>query len=260
MKSNESIKGHSLTLSEDDPVMKTYNIYTTSSLNDYLYLFQYPIRPSIQPYTEESFSKPLELRIKPKSGLVEVDVPIYTQQYYNKERGIEFSKNLENDPTKNKSPILDFQTLNSKISPCRNYYMVGIIRGDELHLSPVNYTLQLRPSFKHLNSLSVKEVPVTGSLSNLKSTRAVQTSAKSPEYSQTLTLSTTHILRSIESEPWTKLTWIDSSSTMSKKIFEHLYSNDINVFIQKYDSKENYLKSISIAKSNHVENDTKRES
>ncbi|KAG5519254.1 hypothetical protein PMAC_002342 [Pneumocystis sp. 'macacae'] len=259
MKSNKQTTNHSLTLSEDDPVMKTYNIYTTSCLNDYLYLFQYPIRPSIQPYVEESFSKPLELRIKPKSGLIELDVPIYTQRYYNEERGIEFSKNIENGSTKNKSSILDFQTLDSKISPCRNCYMVGIIRGDELHLSPVNYTLQLRPSFKHLNNFFVKEASVTDSLSNSKSTRAVQTSAKSPEYSQTLALSTTHILRSIESEPWIRLAWIDSSSIMTKKIFEHLYSNDMSVFIQKHDSKKNYLKNISISKHDHIENSTKEE-
>ncbi|KAG5439357.1 hypothetical protein PCK2_000806, partial [Pneumocystis canis] len=145
------------------PVIKTYNIYTTSYLNDYLYLFQYPIRPSIQPYIEESFSKPLELRIKPKSGLVEVDVPIYTKKYYNEERGIKFSRNLENDSTKDNYSMLDFQTLNSKINTCRNYYMVGIIRGDELHLSPVNHTLQLRPSFKHLNNLSMKEASMIDS-------------------------------------------------------------------------------------------------
>ncbi|KAG4304035.1 hypothetical protein PORY_002558 [Pneumocystis oryctolagi] len=247
MKSNESTKNPLVTLSEDDPVIKTYNIYATSYLNDYLYLFQYPIRPSIQPYVEESFSKPLELRIKPESGLVEIDVPIYTEQYYNEERGAEFARNLENDSTKKKKSILDFQTLSSKISPCRSCYMVGVFRGDELHLSPVNYTLQLRPSFKHLNSQPVKETSFIDSLSASKSTRAIQTSAKSSECSQTLTLSTTHILRSIESEPWTKLAWVDSSSIMAKKIFQHLYCSNINSFIQRYSSKESYLENISIS-------------
>ncbi|KAG4302232.1 hypothetical protein PCANB_001600 [Pneumocystis canis] len=259
MKSNESIQNPSLVSSEDDPVIKTYNIYTTSYLNDYLYLFQYPIRSSIQPYIEESFSKPLELRIKPKSGFVELDVPICTKKYYNEERGIEFSKNLGNDSTKDKYSMLDFQTLNSKINASRNYYMVGVIRGDELHLSPVNYTLQLRPSFKHLNNLSIKEASAADFQStSSKSAKAIQTSAKSSEYSQALSLSTTHILRSIESEPWIKLAWIDSSSIITKEIFQHLYCNNMNSFIQKSNSKESYLADISISKSNHTKNNSKR--
>ncbi|QSL66716.1 hypothetical protein MERGE_001100 [Pneumocystis wakefieldiae] len=261
MKLKESIKDPSLTLLDDDPIIKTYNIYISSYLNDKLYLFQYPIRPSSQPYIEESLNKPLELRIKPKSGIVEIDVPIYTKQYYNKERGIKFSKNLENDFSKNKYSILNFQTLSSKISPCRNYYMVGIIRGDELHLSPVNFTLQLRPSFKHLNNLStIKETSMAEfqSASNM-STRAIQTSAKSSEYSEALALSTTHILRSIESEPWINLIWIDSSSIMVKKMFQHLYCNNTDNFIQRYYSKKDYLLDISVSQSNHTENDSKRD-
>ncbi|KAG0129594.1 hypothetical protein HOY82DRAFT_487990 [Tuber indicum] len=72
---------------DEDPVVQTYDIQiTTSQLRD-LYIFQYPVRPREQPYTKARNACPIEARFKPKSGLVEVDIPVNVQVNYDEEKG-----------------------------------------------------------------------------------------------------------------------------------------------------------------------------
>ncbi|CUS15842.1 unnamed protein product [Tuber aestivum] len=72
---------------EEDPVVQTYDIQiTTSQLRD-LYIFQYPVRPREQPYTKARNACPVEARFKPKSGLVEVDIPVNVHVNYDEEKG-----------------------------------------------------------------------------------------------------------------------------------------------------------------------------
>lgn len=58
----------------------------------HLMLLQYPNRDPGQPYSERTYSRPLALRVKPKCGIVEVDVPITTQSYFDKEKGISYGE------------------------------------------------------------------------------------------------------------------------------------------------------------------------
>ncbi|PWW76544.1 hypothetical protein C7212DRAFT_19771, partial [Tuber magnatum] len=72
---------------DEDPVVQTYDIQiTTSQLRD-LYIFQYPVRPREQPYTKARNACPVEARFKPKSGLVEVDIPVNVHVNYDEEKG-----------------------------------------------------------------------------------------------------------------------------------------------------------------------------
>ena len=54
----------------------------------HIILFQFPNRAWNQPYNEANHQKPLELRIKPKCGLVEMDIPINVHANFDKEKGI----------------------------------------------------------------------------------------------------------------------------------------------------------------------------
>ncbi|SLM39461.1 DNA-directed RNA polymerase III subunit Rpc5 [Lasallia pustulata] len=54
----------------------------------HIVLFQFPNRGWNQPYNEANHQKPLELRIKPKCGLVEMDIPINVHANFDKEKGI----------------------------------------------------------------------------------------------------------------------------------------------------------------------------
>lgn len=57
-----------------------------------LMLLQYPNRDSGQPYSDKTGLKPLELRIKPRCGVVEVDVPMIVQSNFDKEKGIHYGQ------------------------------------------------------------------------------------------------------------------------------------------------------------------------
>lgn len=82
----------------DDPVVASYDVYLTDS-QIARYVFQFPDRdrePEIGgPYNESTAQKPTVLRLKPKTGLVEIDVPINTSPgYYDTSKGIKYGEAL----------------------------------------------------------------------------------------------------------------------------------------------------------------------
>ena len=72
-------------------VIAEYDIYFNSP-GKRLMLLQYPNRDPGQPYSDKTCSKPLALRVKPKCGLVEVDVPIATHSFFDKKKGITYGE------------------------------------------------------------------------------------------------------------------------------------------------------------------------
>jgi RPC5 protein len=87
-------------------VVASYTVYiapppqstsvTQSSSTSELLLLQYPAhRPSSKPYNTRNLQKPTSLRIKPTTGLLEVDVPIDTRENYSHEKGSEYGKALK---------------------------------------------------------------------------------------------------------------------------------------------------------------------
>src|SRR5262249_54847798 len=72
---------------DDDPVIRTYDIFMTSELAKQLYLFQYPVRSVNKPYIKAHNTCPIEARMKPNSGLLEMDVPIPTGANFDEEKG-----------------------------------------------------------------------------------------------------------------------------------------------------------------------------
>lgn len=72
---------------DNDPVVCSYDIHITASTAPDLYIFQYPVRSKTKPYTKAENTCPLEARFKPKSGLVEVDVPVNVYVNYDEEKG-----------------------------------------------------------------------------------------------------------------------------------------------------------------------------
>jgi DNA-directed RNA polymerase-3 subunit RPC5 len=74
-------------------VVAEYDIYITSSSNP-LYLLQYPNRKSSKPYTSAQSSSPSELRIKPKSGFIELDIPRQTDPLFDKVKGITWGDSM----------------------------------------------------------------------------------------------------------------------------------------------------------------------
>lgn len=69
------------------PVARQYKLYEVP-FTKHIILFQFPNRGRNQPYNDANHQKPLELRIKPKCGLVEMDIPINVHANFDKEKGI----------------------------------------------------------------------------------------------------------------------------------------------------------------------------
>lgn len=85
------LQGHE----ELGPVLKEYKILLNHSTKRTL-LLQYPQREAGREYRAKHGLKPLELRIKPVCGLVEIDIPIDIHENYDKEKGILYGDALRN--------------------------------------------------------------------------------------------------------------------------------------------------------------------
>jgi DNA-directed RNA polymerase III subunit RPC5 len=83
------------TIEDDpDPIVASYDIYVKPHFKDgkKVYIFQFPNRASQQAYSVANSSVPFELRMKEKSGLIEVDVPVDTSRNFDREKGIKWGE------------------------------------------------------------------------------------------------------------------------------------------------------------------------
>ncbi|PIA52566.1 hypothetical protein AQUCO_01000440v1 [Aquilegia coerulea] len=138
---------------EEDQVIREIDVFLTPSFdnNSQLYVMQYPLRPSWRPYELNERCK--EVRIKPKTGKIEVDIHLEKSKNYNKDAAdkLKISK----------------QTLSSWKPPLTTSYAIGVLIGNKLHLNPIHAVVQLRPSMEHLMS----GVIINGSTENIESTK-----------------------------------------------------------------------------------------
>jgi DNA-directed RNA polymerase-3 subunit RPC5 len=79
---------------DSDPIKASYDVYIKPHLQDgpKLYILQFPNRASEQDYSAANSSLPSELRLKPKSGLVELDVPVDAWRNYDREKGAKWGE------------------------------------------------------------------------------------------------------------------------------------------------------------------------
>ncbi|EOD48254.1 putative dna-directed rna polymerase iii complex subunit rpc37 protein [Neofusicoccum parvum UCRNP2] len=77
---------------DDDPVTAEYDVFITPELEEQIYLLQYPNRGRDQPYNERYNSKPVEVRMKPNTGFIEVDVPMNVHANYDKRKGVKWGE------------------------------------------------------------------------------------------------------------------------------------------------------------------------
>ncbi|XP_021763359.1 DNA-directed RNA polymerase III subunit RPC5-like [Chenopodium quinoa] len=128
---------------EEDCVVAEYDVYyTPRDPATQLYVLQYPLRPSWRPYELEQ--RCTEVRYKPKSGEVEVDLSIDTNS----------DNYLKSDTDDGK---LVTQTLSSSCKPPQTTsYAIGVLFDKKLYLNPIHAVVQLRPSMESLDSSGSK--------------------------------------------------------------------------------------------------------
>lgn len=76
------------------PALKKYKLFLNQAPRMRTLLLQYPNREPGQEYRASNGQKPLELRIKPKCGLVELDVAMNIHANFDKEKGIHYGEAL----------------------------------------------------------------------------------------------------------------------------------------------------------------------
>ncbi|PQE13739.1 dna-directed RNA polymerase iii complex subunit rpc37 protein [Rutstroemia sp. NJR-2017a BVV2] len=78
--------------SDDDPITSSYDIFIKPQIADgrQVYIIQFPNRDIEQRYSGATDSQPSKFRIKPNSGMVEMDVPIDARRNYDKDKGVKW--------------------------------------------------------------------------------------------------------------------------------------------------------------------------
>lgn len=83
-----------MTFSDDDPVVASYDVLLTDS-DVSRYVFQYVDREHDRPYNDQNNQRPVKLRMKPRTGLVEVEVPISTRENYDVNKGMRYGEAVQ---------------------------------------------------------------------------------------------------------------------------------------------------------------------
>ena len=89
---------------DSDPIKASYDVYIKPRISDdrHVYILQFPNRDSKQHYNAKNNSQPLQMRIKPTTGMVELDVPLDAWRNYDRERGLKWGEAIKkSNSTKN---------------------------------------------------------------------------------------------------------------------------------------------------------------
>lgn len=208
---------------DDDPVIASYDVFisppptsstsTTTKGSSELYVLQYPShRPSTKPYSTSRSQKPTSLRLRPNTGIVELDIPIMTSDNYNLPLGDQFGKAMHesrlahpttshglsggfsNNQNSINNPInltdipqhgaidttLHTQTLGGKISTNTDkdpIYMLATLKRNthEIHLQHLDAVVQLRPQLHHIDAAEEIKKRIETATSRAKSAAAAAT-------------------------------------------------------------------------------------
>ncbi|CAL8303178.1 unnamed protein product [Lota lota] len=145
---------------DDDPIIEEIDVYLAKSLAEKLYLFQYPVRPSIMTYDDVNH---LSAKIKPKQQKVELEMAINTMSpNYCRSKGEQIALNVDGatyeETNTYSTKIMDKQTFASiQATTNTSRFAAAVFRKGELHITPLQGILQLRPSFTYLDRADGKQ-------------------------------------------------------------------------------------------------------
>jgi DNA-directed RNA polymerase III subunit RPC5 len=79
---------------DEDTVIAEYDVYIAPELQENIYLLQYPNRKREMPYSINGSQEPQQMRIKPKSGFLELDLGMSVQSNFDKFKGVSWGEAL----------------------------------------------------------------------------------------------------------------------------------------------------------------------
>ncbi|CAN6311348.1 unnamed protein product [Urochloa humidicola] len=191
---------------EEDFVVREIDVYYTPKPFDddtKLYIMQYPLRPCWRTYEFNEICE--EVRVKPLSSEVEVDLNVDTQ-----------SENYDHE-----APLrLTKQTLSSSKADGVSDYAVGVLKGNLVYLNHIDAVVQLRPSMSHVISgqaytrqaLQSREMNGGASGSKAPSRKGDDRPEDSKDHAE-------------DSESWISLTYQPAGSNIATKYHDKMISN-----------------------------------
>jgi DNA-directed RNA polymerase-3 subunit RPC5 len=80
-----------------DPIKSSYDVFIKPRVSGdrQIYVLQFPNRDSKHHYSQDNESQPQTLRVKPESGMVEVDVPVSAWHNFDREKGVKWGDALK---------------------------------------------------------------------------------------------------------------------------------------------------------------------
>uniref|UniRef100_A0A8C2CHW7 DNA-directed RNA polymerase III subunit RPC5 C-terminal domain-containing protein n=1 Tax=Cyprinus carpio TaxID=7962 RepID=A0A8C2CHW7_CYPCA len=139
---------------DDDPI-----IQEVDSLLKKPFPLQYPVRPASMSYDNVTH---LAARIKPKQQKVELEVAMDTMSpNYCRSKGEQIALNVDGtsseDPSVYSTKMMDKQAFSSiQATTNTSRYAAAVFHKGELHLTPLQGILQMRPSFTYLDKADTK--------------------------------------------------------------------------------------------------------
>lgn len=217
--------------------MKSYKVLLTTQLTPYLHLVQTPSKSHLPNLHERA----IRGRFKKVSRAMELDVPLNTRhETYSKIRGEDFAISAQmgsiklvggtqqNVPSK----MLDTVTLSGgPVSELNAKYFVGVVRDEQVHLTPVNTVLQLRPRLGYLDDMDAKTKASTKKLADLDKpnqsdqVKAVQLQFRKKETVEQIAArlnSYAYLKRQVDEEAWINVSHFSQTSQEALKVAERL--------------------------------------
>ncbi len=281
---------------DSDPIKASYDVYIKPRISSdkEIYVLQFPNRDAKQRYSAANMSQPFKMRIKPNSGMVEMDVPMDALRNYDREKGIKWGEAMKKsnmsknggshgmpggfgiggaqpsgrgrgrgqniDEELNQQRILEDyenavkreqvlvkQTLGGQCISNEDstpQYMIGTFRksrifhtffsalltdSDQLHLTPVDNIVQMRPQFHHIDAHTEQErfgrVRDPAMATRVPEARAIHMTVKSNvdgEEESTDTMA--ERIAAAQSEAWKTQRYVDEDDVEAWTAYEkHLF-------------------------------------
>jgi DNA-directed RNA polymerase-3 subunit RPC5 len=215
----------------DDPVVSEIPIIFTSKPSNLEFdVLQYPGRPPVRPYTENSCI--LQSRTKPSTNLLEVDVPIETQKFFDINKSDEWGG-------------VSKQTLSGVLCALEGYYAARVENG-EIIVCQLDRVAQLRPSLSYID----KEIAAKREMNRLdysnnapqrETVQVVQMSVKGTNDNTPRLGGALMARKKVEEEEFTVLQWNDLTKEETAKIREDAFTTDKKDVLKSTVTEDEYL-------------------
>lgn len=200
------------------------DVFLSKSLSTNLFVLQYPLRPVHMTYENVEHTG---ARVKSQQKRIELELSLDTKSpNYAKSKGEQIAVNTEGGSKLSEeepyfaSGMMDKQILGSSSSAAdTRRYAVGVLKNDELHLTPVHAVVQMRPTFDYLDRADAKHKAESAaaakeagdsSQDEAEEDQATQVTVKfarpeSEEAKARRMASYEYVQRRLEEEPWTSV-------------------------------------------------------